>query len=108
MNEANFMSLRTVSLIFFLLLISSTISSTINTGYGLSKLTLISNNTKNSLTLTIISANYTNIDNDDVLDILAFFDIDATSDNPQSFKLSAILTLPSSLWLTPPGTIQPG
>ena len=102
------MSLRKISLIFLLFLTLGTVNPIL----AISELDLISKNGKNDLYLTINSAYYTDIDNDDVLDILAFFDVATSNENYQMFKLSAVLTLPSGFqfthsWVITPKRFQP-
>jgi hypothetical protein len=82
---------KKLSLILFLLLTVCSISPV----FGSSYLSLTSKNGKNTLNLTINSAYYTNIDNDDVLDVVALFEISFSNERSHRFILTTILELPS-------------
>ena len=85
------MLIKKLSIVFFIFLVFSTA----NPALGSSFLSLTSKNGKNTLNLTINSAYYTNIDNDDVLDVVALFELSFSNERSHRFILTTILELPS-------------
>ena len=96
MKKNVIMLIKKLSFIFFILLVLSTVSPALGSSY----LSLTSKNGKNTLNLTINTVYYTNIDNDDILDVVALFDISFTSERTHRFILTTILELPSGYQFT--------
>ncbi len=69
--------------------------STIIPVFGFSSVTLRSINQRVEVTLTITDAYYTDLDNDEVLDIVAFFDLLYDNSHQNILKINVYLTLPS-------------
>ncbi len=69
--------------------------STIVPVFGFSSVTLRSINQQVEVTLTITDAYYTNLDNDEVYDIVALFDLNYNSNHQNVIKIDVYLTLPS-------------
>ena len=80
---------------FFVFLFAIITFSTIVPVFGFNSVTLISNNQRVEITLTITDAYYTNLDNDDVLDIVALFDLHYNPDKQNVLKINVYLILPS-------------
>ncbi|MFX1515375.1 MAG: hypothetical protein ACFFC6_03640 [Promethearchaeota archaeon] len=87
------MSIKKLYLLIFWVLALSTIS----TVSGYESVTLISNNQKNSVTLTITDAYYTDLDDDEVLDIVSSFNLRFEHPGPHLVQLYVTLILPSGL-----------
>ncbi|MFX0204531.1 MAG: hypothetical protein ACFFDT_00985 [Candidatus Hodarchaeota archaeon] len=85
------MSFRKVVLFLFVVV---TINNTIP-ALGYSSVTLQSINSKNTLLLTITDAIYTDLDNDDVLDIISSFDLSLDSTRRHTTRIDVFLILPS-------------
>ena len=85
------MSFKRIHLLIFCVLALSTIS----TVSGDQSITLISNNQKNKVTLTITDAFYTDLDNDEVLDIVSSLNLRFGDSSPHLIQLYVSLILPS-------------
>ena len=80
---------------FYLLIFCLLALCTVSTVSGNNSVTFMSNNQKNMLTLTITDAYYTDLDNDEVLDILSYYNLRFESDSPHLVQLYVSLILPS-------------
>ena len=80
---------------FYLLIFCVLGLSTVSTVSGYNSVTFMSNNQKNMVTLTITDAYYTDLDNDEVLDIISHFNLRFDSDRPYLVQLYVSLILPS-------------
>ena len=85
------MSFKKIYLLLFLIIAFGTVVPVC----GYTSVTLISINKKNEVSLTITYANYTNLDNDAILDVIALYELSFDSSNRHTVRLDVFLTLPS-------------
>ncbi|MFX0050067.1 MAG: hypothetical protein ACFFAJ_16195 [Candidatus Hodarchaeota archaeon] len=90
------MALRKVVLfLFFVLFINVTIPV-----LSYSSITLQSKNKKNGVSLAIIDAFYTDLDNDDVLDVVSYFDLSFDSTRHHTVRIDVLSILPSGYYFS--------
>ena len=85
------MSSKKILVLFLLLIAFSSTSSVL----GCNSIFLRSINRKNAVTLTITDSFYTDLDNDDVLDIVTLFDLSFKGRHRHTVRIDVFLILPS-------------
>ncbi len=96
------MSFKKFYYLFFCILAFSTVIPV----FGHNSVTFMSMNKKNEVTLTITNAFYTDLDKDEVLDVMSSFNLIFDSSRPHTVKLYVSLILPSGFKFSYKWTIK--